>query len=214
MRMIKYFQGSQNSKFAMSLKYLKKEVGDGVHFLHLDKHQSFYKLALSFLIQVARHVQSTQNRKLVIFLQYLKKKNNDEVTFLHAGKHDSFLQVDANMCLAKQSFTHVIKSLAIVGMPNFPKNKHFLPLDMHMHVCVSGSKNCSFFGKFGMLCVLVTPVLKFALLPYYHRNILVSQRLLCSVVIQNIQIFYKGPVMCVVLFSQYHHIHCQLCSMR
>ena len=47
---------------------------DGVHFLHADKHQSFYKLTLSFLIGVARHVQSTQNRKFVIFLQYLKKK--------------------------------------------------------------------------------------------------------------------------------------------
>ena len=33
-------------------------------------------------------------------------------------------------------------------------------------------KKCSFFGKFGMLCFLETPVLRFALLPYY-RPILV-----------------------------------------
>ena len=52
------------------IQYLKKEVRNGVCFLHEDKHQSFYKLALSFLIEVARHIQSTQNRKLVIFLQY------------------------------------------------------------------------------------------------------------------------------------------------
>ena len=45
-----------------------------VHFLHADKHQSFYKLALSFLIEVTRHVQITENRKLLIFLQYIKKK--------------------------------------------------------------------------------------------------------------------------------------------
>ena len=57
-----------------SLQYLKKEVRDWVHFLQADKHQSFYKLALLFLMEKARHVQSTQNRKLVIFLQYLKKK--------------------------------------------------------------------------------------------------------------------------------------------
>ena len=57
-----------------SLQYLKKEVRDGVHFLQADKHQSFYKLALLFLMEKARHVQSTQNRKLLIFLQYLKKK--------------------------------------------------------------------------------------------------------------------------------------------
>ena len=57
-----------------SLQYLKKEIRDGVQFLHADKHQSFYKLALLFLMIVARHAQSTQNKKLVIFLQYLKKK--------------------------------------------------------------------------------------------------------------------------------------------
>ena len=42
--------------------------------MYADKHQSLYKLALSFLMEVARSFQSTQNRKLVIFLQYLKKK--------------------------------------------------------------------------------------------------------------------------------------------
>ena len=41
----------------------------GVHFLHAAEHQSFYKLGLLFLMEVARYVQSTQNRKLVIFLQ-------------------------------------------------------------------------------------------------------------------------------------------------
>ena len=35
---------------------------------------SFYKLALLFCMEVARHVESTQKRKLVIFLQRLKKK--------------------------------------------------------------------------------------------------------------------------------------------
>ena len=49
---------------------------------------------------------------------------------------------------------------------NFPKNKHFLPSDTRTYVCVSGGKKCSFFGKFGVLCFLETPVLKFALLPY------------------------------------------------
>ena len=57
----------------ISLQYLynisKKEVRKGVHFLHADEHQSFYKLRLLFLMEVARYVQSTQNSKLVIFLQ-------------------------------------------------------------------------------------------------------------------------------------------------
>ena len=38
-----------------------------------------------------------------------------------------------------------------------------------MYVCVSEDKECSFFGKFGVLCFLETPVLRFAFLPYYRR---------------------------------------------
>ena len=36
-------------------------------------------------------------------------------------------------------------------------------------VCVSGGKKCLFFGNFGVLCFLETPVLRFAPLPYYRR---------------------------------------------
>ena len=76
MGMIKHSQSTQSNKFVISLQYLKKEVTDGVHFLHADKHQSFYKLALSVLMKAARHVQSTRNKKLVIFLKkkILRKK--------------------------------------------------------------------------------------------------------------------------------------------
>ena len=95
--MIKHFQNTQSNKFAISLQYLKKEVKDGVHFLDANKQQSFYKLALSFLIEVARHVQNTQNKKLVIFLKYLEKIYIGEFYFLYAGKHESFLQVDTNI---------------------------------------------------------------------------------------------------------------------
>ena len=51
---------------------------------------------------------------------------------------------------------------------NFSKNEHFLTPDTHTYVCASGGKKCSFFGKFGVLCFLVTSVLRFALLPYYR----------------------------------------------
>ena len=64
--MIKHSQSTQSNKFAISLQNFKIEVRDGVHFLHANEHQSFYKLALSFLMEVAR--------KLVIFLQYSKTK--------------------------------------------------------------------------------------------------------------------------------------------
>ena len=51
------------------------------------------------------------------------------------------------------------------------RKKYFLPPDTHTYVCVSGGKKCSFFGKFGVLCFLETPVLRFALLPDYRRII-------------------------------------------
>ena len=65
MSMIKHSQSTE-----VSLQYIyisKKEVTDEVHFLHADKHQSFFKLALLFLMEEVRHVQSIQNRKLVIY---------------------------------------------------------------------------------------------------------------------------------------------------
>ena len=76
MGMIKHSQSTQSNKFATSLQYLKKKKKFEMKFsfLHADRHQSFYKLALLFLMEVARYVQSTQNRKLVMFFQYIKKK--------------------------------------------------------------------------------------------------------------------------------------------
>ena len=50
--MIKHSQITQSNKFAISIQYLEKEVMDGVHFLHADKHLSFYNLASSFLMEV------------------------------------------------------------------------------------------------------------------------------------------------------------------
>ena len=66
MVMIKHSQGTQSNKFAVSLQYIKKEVRDGVHFLHAHKLQSFYKLTLSFLMEVGRHAQSTQSNSVVM----------------------------------------------------------------------------------------------------------------------------------------------------
>ena len=56
MGMIMHSQSTQSNKFEISLQYLKIEIRNGVHFLHANKHQSFYKLALSFLMEDARHV--------------------------------------------------------------------------------------------------------------------------------------------------------------
>ena len=49
MGMIELSQSSQNSKFALSSQYRKKEVRDKVDFLHADKHQDFSQFNFSTL---------------------------------------------------------------------------------------------------------------------------------------------------------------------
>ena len=51
------------------------------------------------------------------------------------------------------------------------EKRTFLIPDRHTYVRVSGGKKCSFIGKFIVLYFLVTPVLRFALWPYYRRNV-------------------------------------------
>ena len=73
MDMVKHSHSTQSNKFAIFLHYIKKELRDGVHFLHADKHQSFYKLAVSFLMEVARHVQNTQSIGQKWFFEIIEK---------------------------------------------------------------------------------------------------------------------------------------------
>ena len=51
----------------------------------------------------------------------------------------------------------------------FRKRTFLTPWYVRVCVCVSWGKKCSFFGKFGVHCFLVTLNLRFALLPYCRR---------------------------------------------
>ena len=52
----------------------------------------------------------------------------------------------------------------------FRKNNYVSPLDRNTRTCKNqGVRKYSFFGKFGVLCFLVIPVLRFVLLPYYQQ---------------------------------------------
>ena len=53
----------------------------------------------------------------------------------------------------------------------YKKTKYDKFSEKRTYVRVSGGKKCSFFGKFGLFCFLETPVLRFALLSYYRRNV-------------------------------------------
>ena len=49
MEMVKYFQSSQNSKFTMSVQYLKNGDRDEVHEVDADKYQSGLQVDLNTL---------------------------------------------------------------------------------------------------------------------------------------------------------------------
>ena len=83
MGMIKHSQSFQNSKFAMTLQYLKKQVRDEIDFLHSNKVSYrlistliinfFYNMILSLWMSMIKYSQSIQSTKFAISLQYLKK---------------------------------------------------------------------------------------------------------------------------------------------
>ena len=60
-----------------------------------------------------------------------------------------------------------IKLLTNINATNVVKNIWKLT-----HLCVSADKKCSFFGKFGILCFLETPMSRFNLLPYYRQLVM------------------------------------------
>ena len=57
----------------------------------------------------------------------------------------------------------------------FSEKRVFLTPDTFTYLYVSRGKKRSFFGKFGVLCFLVTTVLRFALSPYYRLNMVQYQ---------------------------------------
>ena len=54
--------------------------------------KSFYKLVLSFLMEVARHIQNPQNRAFLVFLQYVQKHFCNYSMFSCDAKHSGILR--------------------------------------------------------------------------------------------------------------------------
>ena len=74
-------QITQNSKFVISLQYLKKEASDEIDFLHADKHESVLQIDTVTLIGIFKHSQNSQNIKVTMSLQYIKKEVRKGVHF-------------------------------------------------------------------------------------------------------------------------------------
>ena len=106
MGIVKHSQSSPNSKFTMSLQYLKKEVRDEVDFLHVDKHQSFlqvdfntlgikdvYKVILSLLLNMIKHSQSTQSNSFANIFTISQKRRYERSSIFACSRTSKFLQV-------------------------------------------------------------------------------------------------------------------------
>ena len=105
MGIVKHSQSSPNSKFTMSLQYLKKEVRYEVDFWHVNikvscklistlwaskmptKWYYHYCWAWSSTLKVLKVIG------LQISLQYIKKEDMKGVRFLHAVEHQSFYKL-------------------------------------------------------------------------------------------------------------------------
>ena len=73
MDMIKHSQSTESNKFTVSLQYLKKEVRNGVHFLHANKHQ-FLQVAFIVFNGSGQTCPKYSKWEVGNFLQYTKKK--------------------------------------------------------------------------------------------------------------------------------------------
>ena len=105
----------QNSKFAISLKYLKKNEDWSVFFACRWAWKFPSNWYIERDLQRDTLSQNSQNRKLAMFLQYLAKHVRVmEIDIFHADKYQSFLQVDSNALIIKV-FLMVILSL-LIGM--------------------------------------------------------------------------------------------------
>ena len=214
--MARHAQIIQNNKFAISLQYLKKEVSDEVDFLHADKFESLLQIDTMIFMGMVKHSESSQNSKFAMPLRYLRKEVRDEVDFLHADKHQGFLQADFNICKNNIDFNtlgikvsyKVILSL-LMGMIKHSQSTQSNKFAISLQYCkkvrngvhfLHADKHQSFYNL--TLSFLIewarhvpsTQNSKF--LQYIKKKQL--QLLLCSIVMQNIQIFYGGPAMFVV----------------
>ena len=78
----RHAQSTQNSKFSISLQYLKKERRDEVNFWRADKHHTILRVEVINLGGHSQACANYPNNKFAKFLQYLKKEMKDEVVFL------------------------------------------------------------------------------------------------------------------------------------
>ena len=137
---------------------------------------NFYWLNISALTIYERFLSNNFSPKLIRLKQHFwqiylfgQTKNQYFVPIWALCRHSEDTQV---FCHSRHSGTRgtlALKELKELGHSRYPETYSYVPNKRGKGGSFMGREKCSFFGKFGVLCLLKTPVLRFTLLPYYRR---------------------------------------------
>ena len=116
-------------------------------------------------------------------------KNTKESYSTMTALHNKYQYYNAEEPLASWEYTKDISSAMLYCRQNIS--------------CIRGGKKCSFFGQFGVLCFLVTPVSRFALLPYcrWFINTVANPKFLSSIFATNI--YFRANWKCRFLYQKH-----------
>ena len=117
-------------------------------FFMMSKSKCWFpSWSFSFVMSYCEHIQNLKGYFFIFFIFSEKEANTLRRQIVNNKAKKANLKTGVSR---KQSAS------------NFPKKEHFSPPDTHMYVCLSKGKRYLFFGKFGVLYFLETPVSRFA----------------------------------------------------
>ena len=175
-------------------------MSDAVDFLHADKHESLLQIDTKIFWWVWSSIPKVPKKASLQCLYNIPKKVRNEVDFFDADKHQSFLTVDFNTLGIKvfynvtgmimktwrtwwwewSSILKVLKVTSLQYLYNISKKKlwmEFSIFDVSYRFLMKVARH-------------VQSTKKGSLLNFSNILKKVLQLLLCSIVMQNIQIFY------------------------
>ena len=130
-------------------------------------------------------------------LQYIKKEVRDEVDFLHADECKNFLQVDSST-LGIKVFYKMMRSL-LMGMIYYSQSTQSNKFAISLQYLKKEVRNGVFDGSSQTRWKYTENRKLVNFLQYTKKKVM--QLLLCSIVMQNIQILNGVPVMFVIVFE-------------
>ena len=168
-------------------------MSDEVDVLHAVKHESLLQINTIILMGIVKRSQSS--------LKYLKKEVRDEVDLLHVDKHQSFLQVNFNTLGIKDAYK-VILSL-LLGIIKHSQSTQSNKFAISLQYLKKEVKKVYFFHADEHQSLLfLMEVARYVQSTQNRKFVIflkrVLQLLLCSIVMQNIQIFYGALAMFIV----------------